>query len=334
MPLAVPLSLEPMEAEPVDDLPAGPGWHYEPKWDGFRCLVFRDGKQFHLQSRNGKPLARFFPELEAALLALPAKRFVLDGELVIAGQPFDALQMRLHPAASRIEKLSREMPASVIAFDLLVDAKGRALLARPLAERRAKLEDFFRAIGPRPSLRPSPCTASRDEALGWLTRKNHGLDGIVAKRRDESYRPGERAMKKYKLWQTVDCVIGGVYLKRGGSKIESLLLGLYDKAGLLHYVGRARLGADSAANTRAIVKRVKPLMGRGGFTGRAPGGISRWSKRLDPRGERKTVPMKPVLVAEVSADRIENERFRHGARLLRFRDDKVPERCTIDQLGG
>src|SRR5687767_6888980 len=179
MPLAVPLSLEPMEAETVEDLPSGAGWQYEPKWDGFRCLVFRDGKRFYLQSRNGKPLARFFPELDAALLALPATRFVLDGALAIAGQPFDSLQMRPPPAASRIEKLSREIPASVVAFDLLADARGRPLLDRPLAERRAALEDFFRQIGPRPGLRLSPATASRGTALGWLKKKNHGLDGIV-----------------------------------------------------------------------------------------------------------------------------------------------------------
>ena len=325
MPLPVPLSLEPMEAEPVDALPDGPGWQYEPKWDGFRCLVFRDGAAFRLQSRNGKPLARFFPEVEAALLALPAKRFVLDGELVIPDQPFDALQMRLHPAQSRIDKLAREMPASVVAFDLLADGR-RALLSKPLAARRTALEAFFRRVGPRPRLRLSPATTSRAAALRWLARKNHGLDGIVAKHLDLPYRPGERAMLKYKLWQTVDCVVGGVYLKRGGSAIESLLLGLYDAAGLLHFVGRSRLGPDS----ENVVRRLKPLMGRGGFTGRAPGGVSRWTRRELP--ERKTVPLAPVLVAEVSADRIENQRFRHGARLLRFRDDKKPERCTIDQI--
>jgi ATP-dependent DNA ligase len=271
MAFAVPLSLEPMEAVPVDVLPDGPGWQYEPKWDGFRCLVFRDGKAFRLQSRNGKPMARFFPEIETALLALPAKRFVLDGELVIPGQPFDALQMRLHPAASRIEKLSREIPATVVAFDLLADARGRALLARTLAERRAALEDFCRRVGPRPRLRLSPATASRKTALGWLAKKNHGLDGIVAKRVDEPYRPGERAMQKYKLWQTVDCVVGGVYLARGHSTVESLLLGLYDKDGLLHYVGRARLGPEADK----VVKRLKPLMGRGGFTGQRVDGVLR-----------------------------------------------------------
>jgi ATP-dependent DNA ligase len=320
---SVPMTLEPMEAEPVDRLPAGPGWQFEPKWDGFRCLAYRDGAAVHIQSRNRKPLARYFPELVDALRGLPVERFVLDGELVVRGHPFDALQMRLHPAASRIEKLARSHPATIVAFDMLADARGRALLDRPLGERRVALEAFFAEIGEGGRVELSPATSSRATALRWLARGAGALDGIVAKRRDDPYQPGRRAMLKYKIWKTVDCVVGGLYWQRQRRVVDSLLLGLYDGERRLHYVGRARAGFDPEQMTA----RLTPLIGRGGFNGRAPGGVSRWSRR-----EREAVPVKPVLVAEVSADRIENRRFRHGARLLRLRDDKRPEACTLDQL--
>jgi ATP-dependent DNA ligase len=323
MSLPVRLTLEPMESEPVDQLPTGRGWQFEPKWDGFRCIAFRDGAKLALQSRNQRPLGRYFPELEAALRALPVARFVLDGEIIIREQSFDTLQLRLHPAASRIAQLAREHPATFVAFDLLADGDGRSLLQQPFAERRAQLEAFFRQVGGSRSLILSRATRSRPQALKWLRGVGHGLDGIVAKPLGESYRPGRRVMLKYKVWQTVDCVVAGLYWKSGTRLIDSLLLGLYDEEGLLHHVGRARVTKDAAA----ITKRVTPLIGGSGFTGRAPLGKSRWSER-----KREVVPVEPKLVVEVSADYITDQRFRHGARILRWRDDKEPRRCTLDQI--
>ena len=222
MTLPIPLSLEPMEAEPVDTLPEGPGWSFEPKYDGFRCVVFRDGDQVLLQSRRQRPLARFFPEVAQAVATMPAQRCVLDGELVIRNAGFDALQLRLHPAASRIARLSHETPATFVAFDLLADTAGKALLGEPFAHRRAALEALPGGGG----IAVANSTRSREEALLWLKDIGHGLDGIVAKRLDLPYRPGERAMLKYKLWHTIDCVVGGVYRKTGSEEIEYLLLGL------------------------------------------------------------------------------------------------------------
>lgn len=319
--LPVPLSLPSMESETVEDLPTGPGWLYEPKHDGFRCLAFRNGESVRLQSRRQKPLERFFPELTAGLGALAVERFVLDGEIVIPGAPFDTLQLRLHPAASRIAKLAQEHPAVLIAFDLLADENGRSLLETPFEERRAALERMMKAAGRSPVLRLSTATRSAATARSWLGRE--GLDGIMAKRLDLPYRPGERAMLKFKQWKTVDCVVGGLYWKEGTRRVDSLLLGLYDEDGRLNYVGRARAGADGAA----LTARLTPLIGGEGFTGRAPGGKNRWSGR-----ERQPVPLRPVLVAEVSADHITGDYMRHGARLLRWRDDKAPESCTMDQI--
>ncbi len=325
----VPLSLEPMEAETVDTLPEGDGWQYEPKWDGFRCIAFRDQDQVELQSRNQKPLGRYFPDLVSALAALPVRRFVLDGEILIfrSGEPsFEALQLRLHPAASRVAKLAAEQPATFMAFDLLMDRAGKPLLSRPLTQRRARLEDLFEGIDPDlAAVMLSPFTTDRALALGWLSEIGHGLDGIVAKRRDEPYRPGERSMVKYKLWRTFDCVVAGVYFKRPGTAIESLLLGLYDEAGLLHYVGRVPVHGTDAEMER----RIRPLIGGDlAFTGRAPGGPSRWTGR-----ERRPVPVRPEQVVEVSADHVTDNYMRHGSRLERWRDDKPPRRCTMDQLG-
>jgi ATP-dependent DNA ligase len=316
----VPLDLVPMEAEPVAALPEGPGWAFEPKYDGFRCLAFRDGADAALQSRRQRPLARFFPEVAAAILALRPRRFVLDGELVIEGAAFDTLQMRLHPAASRIARLSAEHPASFIAFDLLADTHGHSLLSQPLAERRAALERLFREIGASRTVRLGEQVRTREAAQHWLGRIGGELDGIVAKRLDLPYQPARRTMLKYKLWHTVDCVIGGAYLKRGSQAIEYLLLGLYDDAGKLNYVGRCPPDAEAEA-------RLRPLLGQGGFTGEAPGGPSRWSRR-----ERAATPAEPRLVVEVSADHITAGKFRHGSRLLRWRDDKPPRQCTTAQL--
>ena len=244
---------------------------------------------------------------------------MLDGELVIVGGSFEGLQLRLHPAESRIRKLARETPAELIVFDLLARS-GISLLERPLAERRRELEDFM-AQAASPVLRLGEATEQEAVARDWLGRE--GLDGIVAKRLDLPYQPGERAMRKFKLWKTVDCVVAGLYRKRGTQAVEHLLLGLYDEEGLLNYVGRARIYEDAAE----IGRLLEPLVGGSGFTGRAPGGKSRWSGK-----ERVPVPLKPVLVVEVSADHITGEHMRHGARLLRWRTDKPPESCTMDQI--
>lgn len=321
MTLPVPFTLKPMEAEPVDELPGGKGWHYEPKYDGFRCLAFRDSADVRLQSRNQKPLVRYFPELANGLASLPLDRFVIDGEIVLRGQPFETLQLRLHPAASRVEKLAADFPATLIAFDLLVNESGAGLTEKSFAQRRKMLETLMADLGKTPFLELAKATRAKATAQRWLGRQ--GLDGIVAKPLDLPYRPGERAMKKYKLWHTVDCVVGGLYRKDGTGLVDSLLLGLYDEAGRLNYVGRTSVSGDAAQMTEFLT----PLIGGKGFTGRAPGGKSRWSAK-----ERKPVPLKPVLVAEVSADHITGEYMRHGARLLRWRDDKRPQDCTMDQI--
>lgn len=323
MTLAVATTLEPMESVPIDVLPAGPGWQYEPKWDGFRCLAFRDGDKVELRSRNSKPLGRYFPEVVAALAALPVRRFVLDGELIIRKEDFEQLQMRLHPAASRIAALAASHPATFVAFDLLADDTGASLLEMPFGIRRKALEAFFKRVGKDARLILSRATRSRSAASKWLAGVGHGLDGIVAKRLDLGYQPGQRAMQKYKLWKTVDCVIGGLYMKNGApDRIEYLLLGLYDLDRRLNYVGRAAVGDEAVAR-----ERLMPLVGGPGFTGRAPGGTSRWSNR-----ERIAVPVQPKYVVEVSADNITGGRFRHTSRLLRWRDDKRPEACTMDQI--
>jgi len=325
MTIDVPLDLRPMEAVPVDALPRGADWMFEPKYDGFRCLLFRDGADIHLQSRRQRPLNRYFPELVEAAGKLPVGRFVFDGELIIPGEPFDTLQLRLHPAASRVRMLAGEHPARMMVFDLLAGSDGRSLLAAPFGERRAALEAAFAKIGTGSAFVLSDATDSRARARGWLRRVGHGLDGIVAKRRDLTYRPGERAMQKFKLWKTIDCVVGGIYRKPGKQAVEYLLMGLYDGTGRLNYVGRCGVGEDGDA----VARLLQPLVGGAGFTGKMPGGKSRWSNR-----ERVAVPLRPKLVAEVSADHIENGRFRHGSRLVRWRDDKVPEACTMEQLSG
>jgi ATP-dependent DNA ligase len=325
MALEIPLSLTPMEAKPVDELPRGAGWLLEQKYDGFRCMIFRDGQTIDLQSRRQRPLGRYFPEVVAAALEGPTDRFVLDGELIIPDEPFSQLQLRLHPTPSRIAKLSSEHPACFVAFDLLADALGRSLLACPFSERRSALELFLSRSPRHPRFVLSRATTSRNTAKGWLGLARRGLDGIVAKRLDLPYQPGQRAMLKFKLWQTVDCVVGGVYRRRGNDQVEYLLMGLYDDAGLLHYVGRCGVG-DRAAEVERLIG---PLVGGPGLSGEAPGGRSRWSDR-----ERTAVPLEPRLVGEVSADHIEHGHFRHGSRLVRWREDKDPRACTMDQLAG
>jgi ATP-dependent DNA ligase len=222
-----------------------------------------------------------------------------------------------------VQKLSREHPAQIVVFDQLADERGRSLLNRPFSERRAILETTFKQIGKVPSFVLSRGTTSRETARGWLKRLGHGLDGIVAKHFDLHYQPGARAMQKFKLWQTVDCVVGGIYYKSGTRSVEYLLMGLYDDAGKLNYVGRSGV----SENGQAFGDLLRPLIGGKGFTGNMPGGKSRWSGR-----DRKPVPLLPRLVAEVSADRIENGHFRHGSRFIRWRDDKEPAACTMDQI--
>ncbi|MET0273563.1 MAG: ATP-dependent DNA ligase, partial [Phenylobacterium sp.] len=238
--LAVPLYLSPMEAKLVEAIPDEPGWRFEPKWDGFRCLAFKAGGEVELKAKSGKPLARYFPDMVEALKALPADRFVLDGELVITvdGEPsFDALQMRLHPAASRVNKLAAEQPADFVLFDCLLDAKGRSLVNAPLTERRAALEALYARLGKPAHLRLSPGTEDAAEAAAWLAQSGTALDGVVAKRLDGPYVPGERAMLKIMRRRTADCVVGGFRYESDSKLVGSLLLGLDDSDGKLNHVG-------------------------------------------------------------------------------------------------
>ncbi len=316
-----------MEAKLVDELPEDEGWQFEPKWDGFRCLVFKRGGEVLLQSKSGKPLARYFPEVAAAIAALPVARVTLDGELLIpvgASLSFEALQMRLHPAASRVRKLSVETPARLMLFDCLWS--DGALDDRPLAERREALEAFH-AAHRSPTLRLSPFTLDRAVARRWLGASGGALDGVVAKRRDEPYRPGERAMRKIKRLRTADCVVGGFRYATGKREVVSLLLGLYDDAGLLHHVGFT--SAIPAADRPALTRRLEALVEPPGFTGDAPGGPSRWSNGRSAEWQ----PLRPELVAEVRYDQVTGRRFRHGTALLRWRPDKAPGQCTMAQLG-
>lgn len=319
-----------MEAVTAGTLPEGAGWQYEPKWDGFRCLVFREGDDVELRSKSGQPLARYFPEVVDAVRALPGKRFVLDGELVVrlGGEPsFDALLQRIHPAASRVQRLAAETPATLVLFDILADARGTDLTPRPLAERRARLERFAAkapgGVGDRVEL--SPATTALDRARRWLAG-HEGTDGVVAKRLDGPYRCGERVMRKVKRIRTADCVVGGFRWASKGKTIGSLLLGLYDDAGRLHHVGFA--ASFPATELAAIEAKVLPLRGGAGFTGRAPGGPSRWSTERSAAWE----PVKPALVVEVRYDHFTGGRFRHGTKLLRWRPDKAPHQCTLDQV--
>lgn len=323
--------LPPMEALSVAEIPRGPQWVYEPKWDGFRCLVFRDRDNIDLQSKAGRPMARYFPEIVAAVAKLRAKRFALDGELVVpvnGAVSFDALLHRIHPAASRIHRLAEETPAILILFDMLAREDGEPLLREPLEKRREALERFFaKYCRDAERLRLSPETSRYNEAKRWLGGSGGALDGVIAKRRDFDYRAGERTgMQKIKNIRSVDCVIGGFRYNEGRRVVGSLLLGLYDNEGLLHHVGFT--STIKEAEKPALTEKLKPLIGPPGFTGNTPGGPSRWStKRSDA-----WVAVKPKLVVEVSYDHFSGDRFRHGTRLLRWRRDKAPRQCTLDQL--
>lgn len=327
--LPVPLDRPPMEALLVDELPTGSDWQFEPKWDGFRCLAFRAGDAVELKAKSGKDLTRYFPEAAAMLAALPRKRFVLDGELLIpAGDSFsfDALQMRLHPAESRILKLSRETPATFVLFDCLMDEAGKSILAAPLTERRAALEAFFAAVDPPAALRLSPMTRSRATAARWLERTGGALDGVIAKRLAGPYRPGERAMLKVKRRRTADCVVGGFRYASGARLVGSLLLGLYDAEGRLDHVGFT--SGFARMDRAALTAELEALVAPPGFTGNAPGGPSRWATERSAAWQ----PLKPTLVAEVRFDQVTEGRFRHGTKFIRWRPDKAPRQCTYDQI--
>jgi len=319
-----------MEALSVDEIPAGPEWQYEPKWDGFRCLIFRDGSSVSLQSKAGKPLNRYFPEIVAAVRKIGRKRFVLDGELAVPhgrAFSFDYLLQRIHPAASRINKLAIETPAIFITFDLLADEDG-VYTERPLSERRDKLEQFTRsALASDPHFRLSPATIKLADARKWLKQVGATLDGIIAKRRDLPYLGGTRdGMQKIKNYRSADCVIGGFRYNEGKDVVGSLLLGLYDDDGKLDHVGFT--SSIPSADKKALTAKLKALIGPPGFTGAAPGGPSRWSTARSA----KWVPLKPRLVVEVCYDHFSGDRFRHGTRLMRWRPDKAPRQCTFDQV--
>jgi ATP-dependent DNA ligase len=320
--------LPPMEAESVDEIPVGPEWQYEPKWDGFRCLVFRDGKSITLQSKSGKPLTRYFPDVVATLRALDATHFVLDGEIVVPASKafsFDALLQRIHPAASRVQKLAQETPAMLIVFDLLADPDG-ILTDENLPTRRKRLEAFARKYFST-GIRLSPATTRLADAKKWLTRVGATLDGIIAKRRDVPYRAGDRtAMQKIKNYRSADCVVGGFRCNEGKPMVGSLLLGLYDRDGKLKHVGFT--SSIPAQDKPALTKKLEKLVAPPGFTGNAPGGPSRWSTARSAVWQ----PLKPRLVVEVSYDHFSGDRFRHGTRLMRWRPDKPPKQCTMDQV--
>jgi ATP-dependent DNA ligase len=334
--------IEPMLAKLATELPAGDGWLFEPKWDGFRAIVFRDGDRIYLQSRDLRPLDRYFPELAAPLRAALPEQCVVDGEIVIAtehGLDFDALQLRLHPAASRVAKLAAETPSSFVAFDLLAEG-ARDLRSRPQAERRASLEEALaRASG---TVHLTPCSRDRVVAQEWFHRfEGAGLDGVIAKHESTPYQPGKRAMIKVKHARTADCVIAGFrWHKNGpGELVGSLLLGLYDAKGALHHVGVT--SSFTAAKRRQLASELAPLRknaleghpwrewaehGDGGT--RMPGGQSRWSQGKDLSWE----PLRVERVCEVKYDHLQGDRFRHAAVFVRWRPDKPPSACRYDQL--
>jgi len=324
-----------MEARSVDEIPKGPEWQYEPKWDGFRCLLSRDGGKVELRSKSGEDLTRYFPEVVEAAFKLKATSFVLDGEIMVPhgrGFSFDDLLQRIHPAASRVQKLARDTPALFIAFDLLKTIRNKQLSERPLRERRPALEAFAKAqFKSNPRFWLSSATASHALAKKWLAQSGGGCDGVIAKRVDLPYQAGNRdGMQKIKKFRSADCVVGGFRYatnKVDGRKVVgSLLLGLYDDEGLLHHVGFT--SAIRNQDKAALTDKLEPLIGKPGFTGNAPGGPSRWSTERSAQW----CPLKSKLVIEVCYDHFSGERFRHGTSILRWRPDKAPRQCTMEQV--
>ena len=328
---ALKFPLSPMEAALVDKIPEGPEWQYEPKWDGFRCIVFHDKGKVILQSKAKRQLGRYFPELIEDILQLSAANFILDGEIVVpveGGIDFNQLLQRIHPAASRVQKLSREHPAHLVVFDFLSDEKGQSLLNAPLSERREKLEAFARRYFTKAALvHLSPATRDISEAKDWLNHPGSFIDGVVAKQINLPYVPGKRAMAKFKRIRTADCVVGGFRYAEKSKIVGSLLLGLYDDEGKLNHVGFT--SGIKTPERAALVKKLQPLIEPPWFTGKAPGGPSRWSTERSAQWE----PLRPQLLVEVSFDHVTDNRFRHGTRLLRWRPDKNPRQCTMEQLG-
>jgi ATP-dependent DNA ligase len=335
-----------MLAKRVSDLPSGDGWIYEPKWDGFRVLVFRDGDEVVLQSRDEKPLARYFPEVLGPLKAQLPERCVLDGELVIAKDgslDFEALQLRLHPAASRVALLADQIPASIVFWDLLCSGD-RDLRATPFQERRRELEALLRNL--EPPLHLTPATVDRSVASDWFRRfEGAGLDGVMAKPAAGLYESNKRVMFKVKHERECDCVVAGFrwHKRGGGQSVGSLLLGLYDDAGALQHVGVAASFSDQ--KRRELVEYLAPFrdaalvdhpwrawagLGAESPAGgkRMPGGHSRWSQGKDLSWE----PLRPELVVEVAYDHMQGTRFRHTAHFRRWRTDKSPSDCTFSQL--
>jgi ATP-dependent DNA ligase len=319
--------IEPMEARSVARLPVGAEWWFEPKWDGFRCIAFRKGDAVSLQAKSGKPLTRYFPEMVALLRDLEPESFVVDGELLVASGEsfsFEALQTRLHPASSRIRRLAAETPASLTLFDMLQSPAGEDLRAHSLGDRRRALEIFSGGFPTGSSLSVTPGTADRTRAQAWLD--DGALEGVIAKRWDGPYLEGERAMLKVKRVRTADCVVGGFRYETGGRIVGSLLLGLYDDAGLLDHVGFT--SGLAAADKPSLTTRLESIAGGPGFTGNKPGGPSRWATVRSA----EWTPLRPKIVVEVSFDHVSGGRFRHGTRLLRFRPDKTPSKCRLDQI--
>jgi ATP-dependent DNA ligase len=367
--LAIQPPYPPAEAKAVAKIPAEPGWLYEPKWDGFRCLAFRHGNEVVLQSKAGQPLGRYFPELVDALRELPARTFVMDGEIVIfqhsgegdnsarrsksararvepshktledfsEGLDFDALLQRIHPAASRIKKLAGETPATYLVFDLLVNDRGKRLTEEPLSARRMALQNFAENFRGSDRVYLSPATSDHSTAQRWMQQgAASGLDGVVAKRLNCEYTSGDRTgMVKVKRIRTADCVVGGFRWAQKGGEVGSLLLGLYNQAGKLDHVGfSSSFNREDRKKLKAIVK---PLMAEGdevnssdaGFSGKAPGGPSRWTT---PDRNTEWFPLKHKLVGEFQFDHFSGGRFRHGTKFLRWRPEKKPEQCGIDQV--
>jgi ATP-dependent DNA ligase len=332
--------IEPMLAKLADELPAG-AYIYEPKWDGFRAIVFRGDDDVYLQSRDSRPLDRYFPELHDVLLERLPSNCVVDGEIVIAterGLDFDALQLRLHPAASRVNKLAKETPSAFVAFDVL-EADGKDLMEVPQATRRAALEKLLKKV--KPPVYLTPATRDRAIAVDWLTRfEGAGLDGVIAKPESGAYQPGKRAMIKVKHARTAECVVAGFrWHKSGKDAVGSLLLGLYDDNGVLQHVGVT--SSFTMAKRRQLVEELAPLRknaiedhpwrewaGAGAESSRMPGAQSRWSAGKDLSWE----PLKIERVCEVKYDHMQGDRFRHAAIFLRWRPDKQPEDCRYDQL--
>jgi ATP-dependent DNA ligase len=336
-----------MLAKASDELPQGDGWLFEPKWDGFRAIVFRDGASTYVQSRELRPLDRYFPELAAPLRASLPDRCVADGEIVVAGPAgldFEALLLRIHPAASRVALLAAETPASLVLFDLLA-LGDRDLRGAPLTERRALLEGAVRGGDPRARVHVTPATRDRAVAADWFDRfEGAGLDGVVAKRLDGAYQPGARAMVKVKHARTADCAVAGFrWHKEGpGSMVGSLLLGLYDPEGRLQHVGIC--ASFTAARRRDLARELAPLREgaladhpwrdwadwaeAGTPDRRLPGATSRWNRGKDLSWE----PLRVERVCEVAYDHLQGDRFRHATQFLRWRPDRTPRACTYAQL--